>query len=363
MGQKASRSDHYFQSTFLGAKKQNQRHQEPIKFQYKTTKKKPERQRFEQFGFGTFSRLKSVLSGVKSAELKTQPSKPAEILKSSKDASIGKLMKNEERKRKRRLKEESWKRVPTRTNSEPNLKSARVRGRSRSKQRKHNARFGYDIENVDEFLSKATLSRPANIPVVLAFPSVLYQTRIVGYHSEVSLPLGMVVNAIFRNQNWLYVQTPHAEEGYVAYSSCLPLGIIPPAQDDNSSPCWEKSTDIFPKPSGNMTDTEKMSCKSETEDESDFCPRTRYRAAFSTCGEKSVDRLYLRAAAIAKGRGSRHTLLVINEDYKSGGEKTLKVARNEVVFLLDVSTKGWFYVKNKEGLEGYIPSAVAGHGF
>lgn len=40
----------------------------------------------------------------------------------------------------------------------------------------------------------------------------------------------MVVNAVFKNQNWLYVQTPHAEEGYVGYASCLPLGILPQAR-------------------------------------------------------------------------------------------------------------------------------------
>lgn len=59
---------------------------------------------------------------------------------------------------------------------------------------------------------------------MLAFPSVLYQTREGGYQVEIALPLGMVVNAVFKNQHWLYVQTPHAEEGYVSYTACLPLG-------------------------------------------------------------------------------------------------------------------------------------------
>lgn len=44
---------------------------------------------------------------------------------------------------------------------------------------------------------------------------------------EIPLPLGMVVNSVFKNQNWLYVQTPHGEEGYVNFDACLPLGIIP----------------------------------------------------------------------------------------------------------------------------------------
>ncbi|KAL3270106.1 hypothetical protein HHI36_009164 [Cryptolaemus montrouzieri] len=108
------------------------------------------------------------------------------------------------------------------------------------------------------FEFQATIEKPANIPVVLAFPSVLYQTRVDGYQAEIFLPLGMVVNAIFKNEHWLYVQTPHAEEGYVSYAACLPLGIIPPADDDESGPCWEKSTDIFPRPCGNITDTENL---------------------------------------------------------------------------------------------------------
>jgi hypothetical protein len=95
------------------------------------------------------------------------------------------------------------------------------------RRRKRSPKFGYNIKNVDEFLSRCSLSNPANIPVVLSNSSILYQTR-AGFHQvEIPLPLGMVVNSIFKNQNWLYVQTPHGEEGYVNFAACLPLGIIP----------------------------------------------------------------------------------------------------------------------------------------
>lgn len=95
------------------------------------------------------------------------------------------------------------------------------------RRRKRSPKFGYNIKNVDEFLSKCSLSNPANIPVVLSNSSILYQTR-SGYNQvEIPLPLGMVVNSVFKNQNWLYVQTPHGEEGYVNFGACLPLGIIP----------------------------------------------------------------------------------------------------------------------------------------
>lgn len=49
------------------------------------------------------------------------------------------------------------------------------------RRRKRSPKFGYNIKNVDEFLSRCSLSNPANIPVVLSNSSILYQTR-VGFH-------------------------------------------------------------------------------------------------------------------------------------------------------------------------------------
>ncbi|XP_052847866.1 uncharacterized protein LOC128259507 [Drosophila gunungcola] len=154
--------------------------------------------------------------------------------------------------------------------SEPSLVAASEGGAAApQQQRRHRhrkrrdrnrvQRFGYEIHNVDEFLSRCSLATPGNIPVVLATASTLYQTRPGGYQLEIPLPLGMVVNAVFKNQNWLYVQTPHAEEGYVGYACCLPLGILPQQARNGSrnTPCWESNADVFPRPCGNMTDSEK----------------------------------------------------------------------------------------------------------
>lgn len=109
-----------------------------------------------------------------------------------------------------------------------------------------------------------------------------------------------------------------------------------------------------------MTDTEKLSSQSDCG--GGRC-RNRSRHASSTCGERSVDRLYLRAAAIAKNRGVRQTLLVIVSDFTGSGDNEISVKKGDVVFLLDTQVEGWFYVKNKEGTEGFIPAAIAGHGF
>jgi hypothetical protein len=117
--------------------------------------------------------------------------------------------------------------------SEPSIYTASTQSKSRVLIKKYRqkrirpSKAGYSVKRVVKFLSKSSLSNPANIPVVLSNSTILYQTR-VGYDQvEISLPLGMIVNSVFLNQNWLYVQTPHGEEGYVNSSSCLLLGTIP----------------------------------------------------------------------------------------------------------------------------------------
>ncbi|XP_018801927.1 PREDICTED: uncharacterized protein LOC108976935 [Bactrocera latifrons] len=214
------------------------------------------------------------------------------------------------------------------TYSEPSLIAASEGQHRRHRHRKRRERnrgpkFGYEISNVDEFLSKCSLAAPGNIPVVLSAASTLYQTRPGQHQIEIPLPLGMVVNAVFKNQNWLYVQTPHGEEGYVVYSCCLPLGILPPnvrsgaTVNNKPAPCWESNGDLFPRPGGNMTDSEKeIRLRGGTRSDGARTPRGKRGDAVgtdvdtangnatpiisttaSTCGEHQVDRLYLRAAS------------------------------------------------------------------
>ncbi|KAG8042725.1 hypothetical protein G9C98_005365, partial [Cotesia typhae] len=237
--------------------------------------------------------------------------------------------------------------------------------RHRRTKRNHNprppTRFGYEIADLDSFLTKASIERPANIPVVLSFPTTLYQTQ-GGGQDEIALPLGTVVNAVFKNQAWLYVQTPHGQEGYVGYAACLPLGILP---QPTCGPCWEDSTDVFPRPIGNMTDTEKLR---DTRSECGVRQRSSrvrrgHRDAVSACGERSVDRLYLRAAANARTKGSRQTLLVIRSDYEGRGSNSISVSKGDVVALLSDHVQGWFWVRSRDSREGFIPAVIAGHGF
>lgn len=114
-----------------------------------------------------------------------------------------------------------------------------------------------------------------------------------------------------------------------------------------------------------MTDTEKLR---DTRSECGTRGRTARvrrgsRDAVSTCGERSVDRLYLRAAANAKTKGSRHILLVIRNDFEGQGVNAMSVIKGDVVALLSDHVKDWFWVRSRDGREGFIPAVIAGYGF
>ncbi|XP_014370901.2 uncharacterized protein LOC106720674 isoform X1 [Papilio machaon] len=257
------------------------------------------------------------------------------------------------------------------------------RHRHRRKKRQ-NGKFGYDIRDLDSFLSAASIDHPGNIPVVIAFPTILYQTQ-KDCQQELTLPLGTVVNAVFKNQQWVYAQTPHGHEGYLLYTACLPLGILPNRTSvQKKTPCWESSTDIYPRPCGNLTDTEKEQLRGRTRSETRSRPRVdRSIKSQTSCAEKDFDTLYLKTKSICsnidklhdkenvqiKSVVRRQTLLVVNSDYGGNAlNKTLSVNKGDVVMLMqgvgesDVDSE-WFYVKKKDGSQGFIPAVVAGHGY
>ncbi|KAG8223954.1 hypothetical protein J437_LFUL003762 [Ladona fulva] len=263
-------------------------------------------------------------------------------------------------------------------------------------------------------LKIASLQNPANIPVVLASSCTLYQTQKRSCKSgrypgcdvereylqksnldlqcnyekadQVFLPLGMVVNAVFKNKGWLYVQTPHGEEGYVSARACLPLGILPPPAPRTSpeipllrkDPFWGHSL-ISPP---NKTDNEKLR---DTVSEGGGMRLKNQRRRRGGCRvnhhirpeEAAVDRLYLKATAASsvastsggRNRGrwgygdQRETLLLIRSDYHSTGCDTISVDKGDVVALVNHPLENWFWVRAHDGTEGLIPSAVAGYGY
>lgn len=185
------------------------------------------------------------------------------------------------------------------------------------------------------------------------------------------------------------------------------------SQSWKTAPCWESTLDLYPQPCGNMTDSEKEQLRGGTKSE---CGRSRVKSNFyddtlSAYSEKTFDKLYLKATSsfpklkdicddntafnnrfgtksqdnklkynnkrrqrqkenINLSYTTRHTLLIVESDFEgSKSIKTLTVNKGEVVILVqgesveaDVDSE-WFYVRNKDGEEGFIPAAIAGHGY
>ncbi|KAK8748425.1 hypothetical protein OTU49_016136, partial [Cherax quadricarinatus] len=122
--------------------------------------------------------------------------------------------------------------------------------------------YGYQVSDLEALLTEASPARPANLPMVLASSTRLHNMRRTPEprpHNQQPvrpfLPLGIIVNAVFKTRDWLYVRTAHGAEGYVPYRVCLPLGILPPPREGHTvSPgmaelggggVWENRTDMF----------------------------------------------------------------------------------------------------------------------
>lgn len=122
--------------------------------------------------------------------------------------------------------------------------------------------YGYQVSDLEALLTRASPSRPANLPMVLASATRLHNMRRTPEpHLQNQppvrpyLPFGIIVNAVFKTRDWLYVRTAHGAEGYVPYRVCLPLGILPPPREgQHASPsgmdvsgtaAWDSRTDMF----------------------------------------------------------------------------------------------------------------------
>ncbi|XP_030079494.1 uncharacterized protein LOC115482994 [Drosophila hydei] len=158
----------------------------------------------------------------------------------------------------------------------------------------------------------------------------------------------MVVNAVFKNQNWLYVQTPHAEEGYVGYACCLPLGILPTGK---TTPCKQQRQPPLSQPVRRLSN---VSYITNGHNGQHLHP-------------KSIPQQQQQQLSVLRRQqqnGLRQTLVAINADYIT---ESIVVHKGEIVTLCECreskDQRQWFYVKTRDGREGFIPAEVAGHGY
>lgn len=153
----------------------NEKPHEPTPFQYKLTRSSKRKsgkksKNCDNLGFNT---LKNVLGGVKSecSSLKncSNGDYKTHFSSSDKDSCQFSSLKisrviSREVNLDQKCQEDDFEiqEPPSRTNSEPNLRTQRGRGRNKSRQsneefwNRKTDRFGYEIQNIDEFLSKVS---------------------------------------------------------------------------------------------------------------------------------------------------------------------------------------------------------------
>ncbi|KAF0290904.1 SH3 domain-containing protein Dlish [Amphibalanus amphitrite] len=260
--------------------------------------------------------------------------------------------------------------------------------------------------------SQATPRTPANIPMVVTCSSELYvlSPAAAPDRPTVTLQLGLVVNGLFKRRQWVYVQTPHSQEGYLAYSACTALGVLP--RRAAASPWdWQRAGEPLPpaplpgaavrgrswspqrspseaaEPHPNRTDTEKL-YENVTSDgralgllvqqhvrqqrgqqrarRGHLSPQTRHvSSAFRRLQSVQVAPSRSRLLAPPSGRmvaPRTNNKAVIWDGFTSFGRNTLTVRRGDIVILLNTSVGDWFWVKDADGREGYIPAICVGSG-
>ncbi|KAF0298568.1 SH3 domain-containing protein Dlish [Amphibalanus amphitrite] len=211
--------------------------------------------------------------------------------------------------------------------------------------------------------SQATPRTPANIPMVVTCSSELYvlSPAAAPDRPTVTLQLGLVVNGLFKRRQWVYVQTPHSQEG--------------------------RSPSEAAEPHPNRTDTEKL-YENVTSDgralgllvqqhvrqqrgqqrarRGHLSPQTRHvSSAFRRLQSVQVAPSRSRLLAPPSGRmvaPRTNNKAVIWDGFTSFGRNTLTVRRGDIVILLNTSVGDWFWVKDADGREGYIPAICVGSG-
>ncbi|CAN8017020.1 unnamed protein product [Ixodes persulcatus] len=93
----------------------------------------------------------------------------------------------------------------------------------------------FSICEADGLLQSASAQNPTQVPMVVMQCARLHLS--IGAsppYQQTSLPMGTLVTALYRDQDWICVQTPHGVSGFLYHASCMPLGILPTFKKANS---------------------------------------------------------------------------------------------------------------------------------
>ncbi|XP_014665921.1 PREDICTED: uncharacterized protein LOC106807921 [Priapulus caudatus] len=93
-------------------------------------------------------------------------------------------------------------------------------------------------EAIEEVLDLCTRVKPANVPLLVMQP---YQpSPHWSAADEVEVDEGMVVNALYKHRQWVYVRTPENREGFVPYTHVIALSLVMGREQNTVEQCLSR---------------------------------------------------------------------------------------------------------------------------
>lgn len=222
-------------------------------------------------------------------------------------------------------------------------------------------------ESMEKLLEQGSENRPANIPMVVMQTCPLQLILNPASRDIISVPMGTIVNALYKYQDNLRVKTPHGDEGLLNYSNCAPLVNLPTKRAKDSKIYQRTPIMNIPiiKPKAISS---KLLNGSNGSLHSPNIPKTRLlesRLKQVKCWEDNdMDILASKNMSAPPDESltlgmtlTEGPILKIINDYESRGRSTLSVKHGEHVTLLNKDLKDWVWVRASSGREGFVPQS------
>ena len=251
------------------------------------------------------------------------------------------------------------------------------------------SRYPKNTHEVAAQLEAASLKNPANIPL---FVSRDHSAPADGANrNEVSVHYGMIINALFKSFNWVYVRIPDGKEGFVPMTCVRQIGksenntYTKKSSDNSLNDSYETYSDSSVS-SFSLSSEESMvlSMKGLARYDPDMsilegmAPRRRspvylfpypeldsLSMSTSTYNEDDDDVgsvcSMMSSVSVASSVFSRAECasLTVLFDYTAMDQDDISVRKHETVTLMNDEDPDWIWVRTVEGREGFIPRTYA----
>ena len=228
-------------------------------------------------------------------------------------------------------------------------------------------RYPVSWREVESLLNESSIYHPANIPM-----------RIVHDYSPplnkqlLHVTKGLVVNAMYKTRNWVYVKTPDSRDGFVPFLCVEPVSI---SLFQMSEVCEEEESDCESHCHGYVSGEDTISHNKMKEKYPQYCQDSNYICMdrISPCNSKqsqdasvSHDTAYGSHDTLHQFNINRTSVssscdevdeehyLTVLFDYSS---QNIVVNQQEVVKLLNDKNPDWVWVRKNTNEEGFIPKS------